>query len=167
MPSAPPASPASSKHVTSSEIHANAVLPHSRHLTGSVALTWGGLTSVKWSGNAIACALKTRLAVGPSAANDYVAVDLLGGEIQFTLRLVLHPSPALEAHSDGLSGMERERHQLTALCGQTITIDCSRMRVENLEKLEKGRGMWAALEGVGERQLWSKPTGITKILSGQ
>lgn len=154
----------SSRLLSNSQLEPGTILGSSVHLTGIVALVWGSLTSIKWSGHAITLLLKASLPTNIPDRTDYASASIVAKELKYTFRLILRPLSAVEAHQDGLKCLDEERKQLLELVGKTITVDCSGMRVDNVE--QKGTGISVDLEGLGERMIISK-AGPFKILAGE
>ncbi len=155
---------AHSVHLSISQLELRNTLPPSTHLTGTISLVWGNLTSKTWSGNAVTCLLKTYISIKSAPRSDLALSVPTEKATLYSFRLLLRPSGLVEANEESLSRMEEERERLLTLVGKLVTIDCSGVKVEKVEKQRPG--MLVHLEGVGERQLMSKSTGKIKILAG-
>ena len=154
-----------STHLAASHIVENSTLPLSTHLTGTITLVWGSLTSIKWSGQAITCFLKATLSSESPASSDYVPSGPNGQTRSCTsFRLVLRPSSMSMTDDGDLKRMEEERTQLLRLVGKTVAVDCSGLKVDKVEK--QGATMSVYLEGSGERQIATE-SGVMRILAGQ
>ena len=160
-----PADPfALSSHLKISSLFSSTIIPSFTKLSGTVSLVWGDSTSNKWTGHAITFFVKAKLAAEPSAQNDYVTTLPKADELSVNVRCLLRPSKFEDENQDGLIRLEEERKQLLTLVGKVITIDCSGMVVEKVDK--QGNGLLVHLEGSGERYFATKSFGIIKVPAG-
>ena len=156
---------ASSSRLKISSLISSTIIPPSTKVSGTVSLVWGDFTSIKWSGHAITFFVKAKLAAETLAQNEYVSALPGSDELSANIRLLLRPSGLETENQDGLIRLEEERKLLLTLVGKDITIDCSGMAVEKVDK--QGNGLLAHLEGAGERYLATKSLGTIKIPAGR